>query len=277
MTRQEMLRAAQRIALANAGITPEAFEKWRRFAPLDLLPEKGPLGSALESDVRLSMREPEGNEIFVYGPIMSEEDADLHRWSFPEASIVTAKQFQEQLAGISGEAKLRINSPGGAVWELASMIQALDERPGKVVAVVDGLAASAASLLMAVCDHVTVARLGNIMIHRAWTCDCGSAVELQQTVEMLGKMDLQAARIYAERMDVSPDAVLELLTAETWYSAHEAVEAGLANAVQEKRREDDDEGGETNNQTTAAGDESAVEAANDRRRRFHAILGLGGE
>ena len=261
---KELLRKAQRIALANIGITPKAFDLWR-----DLV-------SARDEGDGLHFEAPEAQpgEIVIYGAIVSEADAAFQRECWGDESMTTGKMFRDQMNAIEGAVKIRLNSPGGDVWELSTMIQAIDERGSEVSCVVDGLAASAASLLMAACPDVTVARMGNVMIHRAWTCECGNALDFRKTAAMMDSTDTQAAGIYAARTGEKPEKMLELMSTETWYTAKEAVTLGLADRVMEaKKPEDDDDSSKMS--TVGSPSASSVEEVNARRARFHTLLALG--
>jgi ATP-dependent protease ClpP protease subunit len=128
---------------------------------------------------------------------------------------------------------LRINSPGGDVFAGVAMAQAIREHKGRVTAHVDGYAASAASLLVAAADEAVISPSGMVMIHKAWTIAMGNADDMMATAGLLEKIDSQLVEAYREKAGDTQDWAA-LMTAETWFTAAEAVEAGLVNRVAEK-------------------------------------------
>ena len=244
----------QRLVLASIGVTPAAFQMWsdNNEATHPTLVADGQDGAA-------------PGEILIYGMIVPHDMARIYQSWFGDDSVMSGKMFREALSAISGDVLIRFNSPGGHVWEASTIVQAIDERGSEVKGIVDGVAASAASLIMAACEDVTMARMANVMIHQGWSCDCGTGDELRATADMLDSIDAQAAKLYSDRMpDTSKDEVMALMAKETWFSADEAVEAGLADRVFVK--DDDGEGG----------DEGAMALASAASSyRFHALLATG--
>lgn len=154
---------------------------------------------------------------------------------------VSAKTFRDQIKGIKARVlNLRINSPGGSVTEGAAMLATLDEwnRPASrtIEVDVDGLAASAASLLMMAGDKVRVASNGLVMIHMPWTMAVGNATEMRRTADLLDKVAGQYADSYMRKAKISREDLLAAMEAETWYTGQEAVAVGLADAVNEPVR-----------------------------------------
>lgn len=128
---------------------------------------------------------------------------------------------------------LRINSPGGDVFAAQAMAQAIREHPAKVVARIDGYAASAATVVAAAADETIMASGAMYMIHKAWTIAFGNTDDMLHIAELLEKTDATLAEAYAARTGKSIETVKEWMAAETWFSAAEAVEAGFADSVAE--------------------------------------------
>ena len=173
-------------------------------------------------------------EVLAYGPIVTKIEADIMENWFGITEMVTNEGFREALNAIEGDVMLRINSPGGDVWEASGIVTAISERRnagGKVDGIVDGLAASAATLISSTADRVAIAELGTMMLHESWTFTYGNKRELRETADFLEKMDMQAAELYGRRMGKDATEVAAILEAETWYTAPEAIEAGLADEV----------------------------------------------
>jgi ATP-dependent Clp protease protease subunit len=152
----------------------------------------------------------------------------------------TAESFGAALAEIptSADVQVNVNSKGGDVREAVSMVAQLRrhrERYGvRVVAEVEGLAASAASLLVMAADEIRVMRGGQMMIHEArGTTAGGDADTHERNARLLRSVNEDAAKIYAGRTGQTIEAIREAMAAESWYNADAAVEFGLADKVVE--------------------------------------------
>ena len=179
-------------------------------------------------------------EILIYGAIVPHSDIEIYRQWFGDDSVISNQIFREKLSEIEGDVTIRVNSPGGDVWEASGMLQAIQERQGEggtVNATVDGLAASAASVVILPSDEIIMASLATMMIHASWTWAVGSAADLQKGADLLNKLDGQVAKEYAKRMNSTAKEVMDLMLEETWFTAEEAVEAGLADKVYESEPE----------------------------------------
>jgi ATP-dependent Clp endopeptidase proteolytic subunit ClpP len=174
---------------------------------------------------------------------------------------VSAKQFVADLAAISEtNLTVRINSPGGDVYDGIAIYNALASRKGTVTCQIDGLAASAASFIAMAGDTVTAHSSAMLMIHKAWGLAIGNDDDMRSTADLLTKIDGQIADLYAARSGKTSAAIMKLMVAETWFTADEAKAAGLVDEVigadgKENRR----------NRTAAA---NANAASRDRRLRL---------
>lgn len=124
---------------------------------------------------------------------------------------------------------LRINSPGGEVFEAMSILNMLRAHKATVTGVVDGLAASAGSVIAAGCAETVMSPGTQMMIHSPLTFAYGNADEIRKTAEVLDSIEESIIEIYRDKAGES--AWGELLHAETWYTAQQAVDAGLADRV----------------------------------------------
>lgn len=166
----------------------------------------------------------------MYGPI----GPDF--WE-PENAI-TAKSVMAQLADISGDVTVRISSGGGDVYEGIDIMTALKNHDGKVTVIVESLAASAASFIaVGGADRVLMRPSSELMVHRAWTLTEGNADDARKTLADLERQDNKLAAIYAAKAGGEIHDWLEAMSAETWYTAEEAVAAGLADAVIQEKSE----------------------------------------
>lgn len=145
---------------------------------------------------------------------------------------VAPESFAKELAGITaGTIHLRINSPGGSVFAARAMQTALREHAATVVAHIDGYAASAASVLMLGADRIIAGPGSMVMIHKAWTVGWGNADDLRQTADLLDKVDGTLVDSYAAKTGREKDEIAGWMQAETWFTAAEALEAGLVDEV----------------------------------------------
>jgi ATP-dependent protease ClpP protease subunit len=129
---------------------------------------------------------------------------------------------------------LHINSPGGFVWDTVAMYEALRAHPATVTTHVDGLAASAASFLALAGDTVQTAKASRWMIHDAQVVAIGSPADIREAADIGDAVSNDIAGIYADRAGGKPAAWRKAMTATTWYSAQQAVDAGLADRVATK-------------------------------------------
>ena len=144
---------------------------------------------------------------------------------------ISAETFVKELNALDAPTiHLRINSPGGEVFAARAIEAAIRNHPARIVAHVDGYAASAASFVAVACDEVEIAPGGFFMIHKAWTFTAGNADDLLHTAEMLEKLDASLVDTYAKKTGCTPEEIAGWMKAETWFSAGESVERGLPTA-----------------------------------------------
>lgn len=160
-----------------------------------------------------------GSELILEGVIASDS------WYEDD---VTPKVFRDELAQHPGAVTVRINSPGGDVSAGVSIYNMLNEHEGEVTVKVDGIAASIASLIAMAGDKIVMLPGSMMMVHLPWTIAAGNSDDMAQVVEMLQKTGESMIPIYAARTGLSEERVEELLKAETWMTAEDAVELGFA-------------------------------------------------
>jgi ATP-dependent Clp protease, protease subunit len=169
----------------------------------------------------------QGGVIQIDGPIVSDEiEAEFFGGIAPA-------QMRAALAASPGAVHLRINSPGGDVFAARAMAQAIREHPGDVVAHVDGVAASAASLIVVAASRAIMAPGTMLMIHKSWTLTAGNADEHVQTAALLEKVDAGIAASYAAKGKSDAAAYARMMAVETWFSADEALAEGLVDEALE--------------------------------------------
>lgn len=168
-------------------------------------------------------------EIFLYDIIVdSELEAEWWGGIAPEPFSALVRE-----ASSASKLHLRINSPGGSVYAARAMETALREYKGTLVTHVDGVAASAATLLAVAGKERLITKGAQFMIHKAWTWSAGNEDDYLKMAGLLGKTDGQLAETYADITGKPIDELLSLMRAETWYTGREAVDAGFATALAE--------------------------------------------
>lgn len=165
---------------------------------------------------------PDEAEVFIYGEIGD---------SFWGESV-SARQFAKDLAGVTAEKiTFRINSPGGEVFDATAIANAISIHPAHTTARVEGLAASGASLIAVSADETVMMPGSQLMIHDAWGFAIGNAADMKEVMDLLDHLSDGLAEQYAAKAGGEPKAWRKAMKAETWYSADEAVAAGLADRV----------------------------------------------
>jgi ATP-dependent protease ClpP protease subunit len=159
-------------------------------------------------------------ELVLYGTVGSS------MWD--EDGSFSAKEVIEALAGLKGDLTVRINSGGGSAWDGIAIHNALAAHKGAVTIKVDGVAASAASVILMAADSIVCPGNASIMIHNSATFAYGDKAEIEKTRAMLEKLDRQMADLYADRTGLKASAVTEMMDAETWMTGSEAVAKGFA-------------------------------------------------
>lgn len=164
-----------------------------------------------------------GAEMRLEGPIS--EDT----WWGDE---VTPKMFKDELSEYEGkDLTIWINSPGGDVFAASVIYTAIKERKGKTTVKIDGMAASAASVIAMAGDEVMMAPTSILMIHNPWTFAMGDENDLKSTIAVLKEVKETIVNAYEIKTGLSRDEISRLMDKETWMNANKAVELGFADAV----------------------------------------------
>lgn len=143
---------------------------------------------------------------------------------------VSAKSFMEELKALGGitDITLRLNSPGGSVFDGTAIYTQLKQHEAQVTVFVDGLAASMASVIAMAGDLVVMPENAMMMIHNPWTMAIGDAEELRNNADVLEKIKKAMISAYTQKTGLSEEEVSAIMDAETWYTGAEAVELGFA-------------------------------------------------
>lgn len=142
---------------------------------------------------------------------------------------ILAADFVRDLQALDADTiTVRISSPGGSVFEALAMYASLKNIEAKISCVIDGLCASAATVVAMAGDEITTAPGSMWMVHDALGSVYGNASDMQAMADLLDKTSQNIADIYAARAGGTADEWRTTMQAETWYTADEAVAAGLA-------------------------------------------------
>jgi ATP-dependent protease ClpP protease subunit len=155
-------------------------------------------------------------------------------WLYDEVGLfgVGAAEFTKDLRNIRADTiDLHINSPGGDVFDGVTIMNALKNHPARVNVHVDGLAASAASFIMMAGDEISIARNAQVMVHEGHAVCAGDSRDMRKCADLLDKVSNNIADIYAQRTGRDAAEWRDIMREETWYTAAEAVKAGLADKV----------------------------------------------
>ncbi len=147
---------------------------------------------------------------------------------------IGAKEFRDQIKGVKAKTiNLRINSPGGSVTEAAAMMAVLDEFKGTIEVDIDGIAASAASVIAMAGDKIRMASNALMMIHDPFAGVVGGAEDMRSMADILDKIKGQILDSYLRHAKgkTSREGLVTMMGKETWFTGQEAVDAGLAHEV----------------------------------------------
>ena len=167
--------------------------------------------------------EEKSAELILYGSIGSDEYWD-------DISDKAFKQDIENLGDVEN-ITLHINSPGGSVFSAVAIANTLKNHKAKITANIDGLAASAATIITSACDTVRMPKNALFMVHNPITFAYGNNQDMQKTLEMLNKVKNSIIETYLNKAKTDKETLSELMDNETWMSAEEAKEYGFIDEI----------------------------------------------
>jgi ATP-dependent protease ClpP protease subunit len=173
-------------------------------------------------------------ELLIYGDIVDSATISmLEGWGYPTDGLISSLNVKKALdvGGDYSKVRLRINSPGGDVFEGMAIHSLLQDCGKPVEARVDGIAASAASVIAMAADTRIMGRTAMMMIHNAWAMCVGNKADMTKMADSLDTIDDSIAAAYVDRTKMSLAAVKSLMDDETWFSAQDCIDNGLATAI----------------------------------------------
>lgn len=159
----------------------------------------------------------------IYGAVV---DTDEQRGTFEDVTPTQLRAFTKDLAD-GEELRLQINSPGGSVYgglAIANMLRQLSAQGHRTTAVVEGVAASIASVIMCACDRVVMSESSLCMIHNCWTTAEGDSNALRKQADTMDVMNDAIVSFYKSKFDLPVETLKKMMDEETWFSGREAAE-----------------------------------------------------
>ncbi|MBD5128447.1 MAG: Clp protease ClpP [Ruminococcaceae bacterium] len=144
---------------------------------------------------------------------------------------VTPELFKAELEKGVGDITVWINSPGGDCFAAAQIYNMLKDYKGKVTVKIDGIAASAASVIAMAGDVVQMSPVGMMMIHNPSTISWGDHKDMQRAIEMLDECKESIINAYERKTGLARNRLSKLMDEETWMNANKAVELGFADEI----------------------------------------------
>lgn len=151
-----------------------------------------------------------------------------------DGSRISAKQFSDELKKIDAsvnEIIVRINSPGGDVFDGIAIYNRLVQHPAKIKVYIDGLAASIASIIALAGEEVFIGEGALVMVHLPWTIAYGNRMEFENTINRLLDVEEQMISIYKRKTKIDRAEIKAMLEKETWMGAEEAIAKGFADSM----------------------------------------------
>lgn len=161
-------------------------------------------------------------EIIIYGPIGD---------SFWDDSAVSAKQFSDELSKLPATINkivLRLNSPGGSVFDGMAIYERLKQHKATIEVRIDGIAASIASIIAQAGDSIIIGEGSMMMIHKPSTGLYGNRDDFEKVIRTLDKIEEQMTSIYARKSGMARGEISIMLEDDYWMTAEEAIQKGFA-------------------------------------------------
>ena len=219
--------------LKVCGLNPKAFQRW--VGNLEVPMRKV---EVLEESEEGGDPDLSPSDVWVYGPIV---DEDVRSWlNYGVSSESFRNSLQSATPDKNGRITVRINSPGGFVDEAGAIYQFIqDKRADTPVDVkIDGIAASAASIIALAGEKVSISRLGTVFVHRPWSYTVGHAANMDASADSLKSAEVAMSEIYSEAMNFENskwDDAMDLMNGidgeGSWMNANDALASGYADEI----------------------------------------------
>jgi ATP-dependent protease ClpP protease subunit len=168
---------------------------------------------------RIEAKDDDNNaEIIIY---------DVVGWPYNDAFDLIRNLGTIKAKNIS----VRINSPGGDVFDGVAIFNALKEHPAHVTTKIEGLAASIASIIALAGDEVQAHKNAMYMVHDPWVLAAGNQYDLREIADILGKIGGNMLDIYYDKSNIGKRELKQMMKDETWFTAAEAKDRGLIDTI----------------------------------------------
>lgn len=167
-------------------------------------------------------QDSDARTLYLYGTIAEESWFD---------DDVTPALFKSELTSGSGDITVWINSPGGDCIAAAQIYNMLMDYPHSVTVKIDGIAASAASVIAMAGTTVLMSPVSLLMVHNPLTVAIGDTEEMRKAIELLGEVKESIINAYELKTGLSRAKISHFMDAETWFNANKAVELGFADGI----------------------------------------------
>jgi len=161
-------------------------------------------------------------ELFFEGPISDET------WWGDE---ITPAMFRDELAKVSGNLTVWINSPGGDCISASQIYTMLRNHKSKVTVKIDGIAASAASVVAMAGDETLISPTGYLMIHKPMTLASGNKSDMEKAIALLEEIKEGIINAYVRKTGLSRNKISKLMDDETWLNAEKALQLGFVDGI----------------------------------------------
>jgi len=182
-------------------------------------------------EIKMSAKDSTSADIFLYGEIVP----DGWQWYETDMAAIDFKNELDALGDGIKTINLYINSPGGSVFEGIAIHNMLKRHQAKVNVHIDALAASIASVIAMAGDTIFMPKNSMLMIHNPWTLAMGNSAELRKVADDLDRIGQSSKQAYLQKAGdkITDEKLQELLDAETWLSANDALQYGLCDVVED--------------------------------------------
>ena len=192
---------------------------------------------------------------------------------------VTPQLFKDELMSGSGDITVWINSPGGDCVAAAQIYNMLMDYKGNVTVKIDGIAASAASVIAMAGTRVLVSPVSMLMIHNPITVAMGDKAEMEKAIDMLASVKDSIINAYELKTGLSRSKLSHLMDAETWMDAKKAVELGFADEILSRptenkfpEKEEEDEEDEEKDKPDTSEEEPEEDETEEEKKKAKAML-----
>ena len=169
------------------------------------------------------------SEMYLYGAIAEST------WFEDD---VTPAMFRSELQKHSGDMTVFINSPGGDVFAASQIYTMLRNHSGKVTVKIDGIAASAASVVAMAGEETLISPTGMLMCHNPMTCAMGNKADMEKAIALLDEVKESIINAYAEKSHLSRNKIARLMDEETWMNAEKALQLGFVDGILFSKKEE---------------------------------------